>query len=93
MTADRVGEPQDGLGAVLAARLTRYEEEWLWHEQDAERRAGHGHHMSQLLYRLPRDGRTTDMAASIVAMLADLRAAVEALRLGEGTQAEAVERS
>lgn len=57
---------------LLHARLEEYEQAWGWHEADEINREGFGPHMAQMLYRLPRDGQTDDMRASIGQMLADL---------------------
>ena len=70
----------------LSERLAEAEGAWGFHDASDERTAGYGHHMAQMLYRLPRDGQTDDMRVSIEQMLADLRdltarlAKVEALR-------------
>ena len=58
----------------LSERIARYREEWGWHEATDDLLAGFGHHMGQMLYRLPADSQTDDMQASITAMLADLAA-------------------
>lgn len=59
------------------ARLEEYERLWLWQDdRDDHMVPGFGAHMSQLLYRLPKDGQTADMKASIERMIADLRAAL-----------------
>lgn len=63
----------------LRARLEEESAAWLWHDETEDVRAGHGHHMGQMLYRLPRDGQTDDMKASIEQMLADLDSAIYAL--------------
>lgn len=64
---------------LLRARLEEAQEAWLWHDADEERREGHGHHMGQMLYRLPMDGQTDDMQASIEQILADLDTALAKL--------------
>lgn len=66
-------EPSDRAGlSEIRARIERYRREWLWQEADQEHVARWGFHMGQMLYRLPKDGQTTDMQASIEAMIADL---------------------
>lgn len=49
--------------------LARWHEDWLYHREDEEREAGFGHHMDQMLARLPRDGQTRDMKRSIEQMI------------------------
>lgn len=81
----------------LRARIADYRQAWGWHPEGAldkngdALRAGYGHHMGQMLYRLPRDGQTDDMRRSIHSMLEDLAtlldAAAEANRLREGIEA------
>lgn len=64
----------EALVAGATTRLEGYKHAWLWHEETEEIRAGYGHHMLQLLARLPADSQTTDMAKSIEQMIADLEA-------------------
>lgn len=75
----------------LRVRLVERQREWLWNEATDDALAGYGHHMSQMLYRLPVDGQTRDMQSSIESMLADmsalladLDAARERVRVVEG---------
>lgn len=63
--------------AEIRRHLAQCEDLWLWHEGDTERRAGYGGHMSQMLARLPLDGETRDMKASIERLIADLRTLVD----------------
>lgn len=65
--------------AALRAIHSEAVEEWLWHEQTDDTLAGWGAHMGQMLYRLPRDGQTRDMEASIVGLVEALGSALDAL--------------
>lgn len=60
-------------------RLIEAKDAWPFHEHVVGLLAGYGHHMQQMLHRLPRDGQTDDMRASIEQMLADLRDTLDAL--------------
>lgn len=61
---------------ALCARLKDAVEAWSWHPEDEDRREGYGAHMAQMFARLPVDGQTRDMVASIRQMLIDLDAAL-----------------
>ncbi|WP_436702441.1 hypothetical protein [Nocardioides sp. BYT-33-1] len=78
---------------AIRARVEAATELWSWHEDTDDTLAGWGAHMGQMLYRLPRDGQTDDMRESILAMVADLGAAldeVERIRVAlDEAQAEA----
>ena len=86
------GTASDALGphaanlalAAIRERLEAATEAWAWHESTDERVAGYGHHMAQMLYRLPRDGQTADMKASILALLAEVDRMTTALAAAEG---------
>ena len=69
--------------AQLRARLEDAREAWLWHDATDDTLAGYGYHMMQMLYRLPKDGQTRDMQASIEQMLTDLDAALYAVSRAE----------
>lgn len=75
-----------GLTAEIDAIRDRLEDNlwaWGWHPEGAldpdgdPVRAGYGHHMAQMLYRLPRDAQTNDMRRSIQSMLGDLHALLD----------------
>lgn len=69
----------DRLEAVIE-RIAEYVEDWTWHEADAERYAGFGSHMAQLIDRMPRDRQTEDMAQAILRMIDDLQYLTSAVR-------------
>jgi hypothetical protein len=70
--------PPDTLTALRTTHADAVEA-WLWHDEEGDRRAGHGHHMGQMLYRLPRDKQTDDMKASIEQMVAALGTLLDAV--------------
>lgn len=70
----------------IRERLSRRLWEWGWHPEgavspdgDGPLKAGYGHHMGQMLYRLPRDGQTDEMRRSIQSMLGDLHELLDML--------------
>jgi hypothetical protein len=105
------GQPRHGVDGVPVVRVREHDgaadlrawrrrlldrqDEWAWHEPTDDQLAGYGWHMSQMLYRLPKDSQTHDMQASIERLLADHEAALDALAAAEQrvveAQAEALE--
>lgn len=53
--------------AAIRQHVDEFIETWAWHEATDDTIAGWGHHMGQMLYRLPVDGQTDDMRSSLLA--------------------------